>query len=59
VNVGVSWQLLGNFPGFCAQVAYADMLRAGSGKIINIDSMMSLFGAPYAAPCAGYRPGSA
>lgn len=37
----------------CAQAAYPAMKRAGGGKIINIGSMMSLFGAPYAmAYCA-------
>jgi 2-deoxy-D-gluconate 3-dehydrogenase len=33
----------------CAQAAYKPMLQAGGGKIINIGSMMSLFGAAYAA----------
>src|SRR5262249_48595746 len=31
----------------CAQAAYPHMLRAGGGKIINIGSMLSLFGASY------------
>jgi 2-deoxy-D-gluconate 3-dehydrogenase len=33
------------------------MVRAGGGKIINIGSMMSLFGAPYAAPYASSKGG--
>jgi 2-dehydro-3-deoxy-D-gluconate 5-dehydrogenase len=33
------------------------MVRAGGGKIINIGSMMSLFGAPYAAPYAASKGG--
>jgi 2-deoxy-D-gluconate 3-dehydrogenase len=42
---------------FCAQAAYPEMVRAGGGKIINIGSMMSLFGAPYAAPYAASKGG--
>ncbi|MBO0709870.1 MAG: glucose 1-dehydrogenase [Acetobacteraceae bacterium] len=41
----------------CAQAAYAPMKQAGGGKIINIGSMMSLFGAPYAAPYASSKGG--
>jgi 2-deoxy-D-gluconate 3-dehydrogenase len=33
---------------FCAQAAYPALKASGRGKIINIGSMMSLFGAPYA-----------
>ena len=33
----------------CSQAAYPEMVKAGGGKIINIGSMMSLFGAPLAA----------
>ncbi|HEX6319467.1 MAG TPA: glucose 1-dehydrogenase [Burkholderiales bacterium] len=33
-----------------AQAAYPHMTRAGGGKIVNIGSMMSLFGASFAAP---------
>jgi len=33
-----------------AQAAYPHMKRAGGGKIVNIGSMMSLFGASFAAP---------
>jgi 2-dehydro-3-deoxy-D-gluconate 5-dehydrogenase len=42
---------------FCTQAAYPEMVRAGGGKIINIGSMMSLFGAPYAAPYAASKGG--
>ena len=41
----------------CCQAAYPAMVRAGGGKIINIGSMMSLFGAPYAAPYAASKGG--
>ena len=42
---------------FCSQAAYPEMVRAKGGKIINIGSMMSLFGAPYAAPYAASKGG--
>ena len=41
----------------CAQAAYPAMKQAGGGKIINIGSMMSLFGAPYATPYAASKGG--
>ena len=41
----------------CSQAAYAPMKKAGGGKIINIGSMMSMFGAPYAAPYASSKGG--
>ncbi|MEO8713394.1 MAG: glucose 1-dehydrogenase [Acetobacteraceae bacterium] len=41
----------------CAQAAYPAMKAAGGGKIINIGSMMSLFGAPYATPYAASKGG--
>ena len=41
----------------CAQAAYPAMVAAGGGKIINIGSMMSLFGAPYATPYAASKGG--
>ena len=41
----------------CAQAAYPELKQAGGGKIINIGSMMSLFGAPYAAPYAASKGG--
>jgi 2-deoxy-D-gluconate 3-dehydrogenase len=37
------------------QAAYEPMRRAGSGKIINIASMMAIFGAAYAAPYAASK----
>ena len=37
----------------CARAAYPLMVQAGAGKVINIGSIMSIFGAPYApAYCA-------
>ena len=41
----------------CSQAAYPAMKRAGGGKMINIGSMMSLFGAPYATPYASSKGG--
>ena len=41
----------------CSQAAYAPMKAAGGGKMINIGSMMSLFGAPYATPYASSKGG--
>jgi 2-deoxy-D-gluconate 3-dehydrogenase len=40
---------------FCSQAAYPHMKRAGGGKIINIGSMMSTFGASYASPYAASK----
>ena len=40
-----------------SQAAYLPMRRAGGGKIINIGSMMSLFGAAYLAPYAASKAG--
>jgi 2-deoxy-D-gluconate 3-dehydrogenase len=40
-----------------SQAAYHAMKRAGGGKLINIGSMMSLFGAPYAAPYGSSKGG--
>nr|WP_294546467.1 glucose 1-dehydrogenase [uncultured Rhodopila sp.] len=42
---------------FCSQAAYPEMLRAGGGKMINIGSMMSLFGAPYATAYTASKGG--
>ncbi len=42
---------------FCSQAAYPVMLKAGAGKMINIGSMMSLFGAPYATAYASSKGG--
>jgi 2-deoxy-D-gluconate 3-dehydrogenase len=41
----------------CAQAAYPHMVRAGGGKIINIGSMLSIFGASFAAPYAASKGG--
>jgi 2-deoxy-D-gluconate 3-dehydrogenase len=41
----------------CSQAAYPHLLKAGGGKIINIGSMMSIFGAPYAVPYAASKGG--
>jgi 2-deoxy-D-gluconate 3-dehydrogenase len=41
----------------CSQAAYPHMVKAGGGKIINTGSMMSLFGASYAAPYATSKGG--
>ncbi len=40
---------------FCSQAAYPHMKRGGGGKIINIGSMMSVFGASYASPYASSK----
>src|SRR6185437_13936314 len=40
---------------FCSPAAYPHMVKAGGGKIINIGSMMSIFGASYAAPYAASK----
>ncbi len=42
---------------FCAQAAYPHMKAAGHGKIVNIGSMYSLFGAPLVAPYAASKGG--
>jgi 2-dehydro-3-deoxy-D-gluconate 5-dehydrogenase len=41
----------------CAQAAYPELRRTGSGKIINIGSMMSIFGAAFTAPYAASKGG--
>jgi 2-deoxy-D-gluconate 3-dehydrogenase len=41
----------------CSQAVYPHMLRGGAGKIINIGSMMSVFGSSYAAPYAASKGG--
>jgi 2-deoxy-D-gluconate 3-dehydrogenase len=40
---------------FCTQAVYPHLVKAGGGKIINIGSMMSLFGASYATPYAASK----
>ena len=42
---------------FCSQAAYPEMCKAGGGKMINIGSMMSLFGAPYAGAYSASKGG--
>src|SRR5208337_3847760 len=44
-------------PLVCSQAAYALMKQSGGGKIINIGSMMSLFGAAYAAAYSASKGG--
>jgi 2-dehydro-3-deoxy-D-gluconate 5-dehydrogenase len=41
----------------CARAAYPAMLRAGDGKVINIGSMTSIFGAAFAASYAASKGG--
>ena len=40
-----------------AQAAYPHLKRAGGGKIVNIGSMMSIFGASFVAPYAASKGG--
>lgn len=40
---------------FMCQAAYPAMLKAGGGKVINIGSVMTLMGAPHAAPYAASK----
>lgn len=37
------------------QAAYPEMLKAGAGKIVNIGSVMTIMGAPHAAPYAASK----
>ncbi|MGH7266342.1 MAG: SDR family NAD(P)-dependent oxidoreductase [Candidatus Rokuibacteriota bacterium] len=41
----------------CCQAVYPAMVRAGGGKIVNIGSMMSIFGASFTAPYAASKGG--
>jgi 2-deoxy-D-gluconate 3-dehydrogenase len=41
----------------CSQAAYSHMKAAGGGKIINIGSVMSLFGAPFTAAYGASKGG--
>jgi len=41
----------------CSNAAYPHMRRAGGGKIINIGSMMSIFGMPFATAYAASKGG--
>jgi len=44
-------------PFICSQAAYPEMQRAGGGKIINIGSMTSIFGVPFAVPYSASKGG--
>jgi 2-deoxy-D-gluconate 3-dehydrogenase len=39
----------------CSQAVYAEMKKAGGGKIINIGSLMSVFGGPLSLPYAASK----
>jgi 2-deoxy-D-gluconate 3-dehydrogenase len=41
----------------CSHAAFPEMKKAGAGKIINIGSMMSIFGAPFATAYAASKGG--
>jgi 2-dehydro-3-deoxy-D-gluconate 5-dehydrogenase len=41
----------------CSQAAYPHMVRTGGGKIINIGSMLSIFGMPFATAYAASKGG--
>ncbi len=41
----------------CSHAAYPELKKAGGGKIINIGSMMSIFGAPFATAYAASKGG--
>lgn len=41
----------------CSQAAYPAMQKAGGGKIVNIGSMMSIFGASFTTPYAASKGG--
>ena len=41
----------------CSQAAYPEMMKNGGGKIINIGSMMSIFGASFTTPYAASKGG--
>lgn len=41
----------------CSQAAYPQLKRGGGGKVINVGSMMSIFGAAFAAPYAASKGG--
>jgi len=42
---------------YCSHAAHPHMKKVGGGKIINIGSMMSIFGAPFATPYAASKGG--
>src|SRR5262245_1641048 len=41
----------------CSKFAYPHLKKAGGGKVVNIGSMMSIFGAAYLAPYAASKAG--
>ena len=41
----------------CSHAVYPEMKKAGGGKIVNIGSMLSIFGAAFAAPYAASKGG--
>ncbi len=41
----------------CSQAVHPEFVRRGGGKIVNIGSMMSIFGASFAAPYAASKGG--
>jgi 2-deoxy-D-gluconate 3-dehydrogenase len=41
----------------CSQAAYPAMLKSGGGKIVNIGSMLSIFGAAFAGPYGASKGG--
>ncbi|MBX3501759.1 MAG: glucose 1-dehydrogenase [Alphaproteobacteria bacterium] len=41
----------------CSQLAHPEMKKTGGGKVINIGSMMSIFGAPYTPAYAASKGG--
>ena len=41
----------------CSQAAYSEFKKQGAGKVINIGSMMSIFGASFATPYAASKGG--
>jgi 2-deoxy-D-gluconate 3-dehydrogenase len=51
----VDTNLTGSF--LCAQAAYPEMCKAGGGKIVNIGSMLSIFGAAFAPAYAASKGG--
>ncbi|MEW6750526.1 MAG: glucose 1-dehydrogenase [Candidatus Latescibacterota bacterium] len=51
----VDTNLTGAF--LCARAAYPHMVQAGGGKVINVGSIMSLFGAPFTVPYAASKGG--
>lgn len=54
-HVVMNTNLTGTF--LCSQAAYPHMVRIGGGKIINIGSMMSIFGMPFATAYAASKGG--